>query len=151
MILGSSTQNPIWFIAVVLAVIGLFIWNAISAPKQGWNVLAEKFRAGMKPDGAKITQITGVMNGRKLYPKGLTALISEEGIYLTTGFPFSWTHPPLFIKWSDMTNFKENRVGEVGFNLQATVQYTDKKLELELPIKLSDEFKQKVGICLSTF
>ncbi|MBX7158050.1 MAG: hypothetical protein K1X66_06665 [Verrucomicrobiae bacterium] len=141
-------ENPISWIIIFLIVVGLVILSAINTPKRGWNVLAEKFRAGMKPDGAKITQITGVMNGRKLYPKGLLALISEEGIYLTTGFPYAWTHPPLFMKWSEMTGYKENRVGEVGFNLQATVCYADKKLELELPIKLSDEFKEKAGIQL---
>lgn len=141
-------ENSWWIAVIFLAVIGLVISSIINTPKQGWNVLAEKFRAGTKPDGTKITQITGIINGKKLYPKGLSALISEEGIYLTTGFPFAWTHPPLFIKWSKMTGYKENRVGEKGFNLQAIIQHADKKLELELPIKLSDEFKQKVGIIL---
>ena len=48
-----------------------------------------------------------------------------------------------------MTDYKENQIGEKGFNLQASIQHFDKRLDLELLIKLSDDFKQKVGIQLA--
>lgn len=137
-------------ILVFCFVIGVMVWSVMRMSKQGWSVLAERFKAGIKPEGAKISQVTGTINGRKIYKKVLIVFVSEEGLYLKTGFPFFWNHPPLFIKWSEMTHYKENRVGDIGFNLQASVQYCDKRLDLELPIKLSEDFKQKAGIKLST-
>ena len=93
-----------------LVVCGLSV--AVQAHFSGWYRLAKRYRASTPFSGR--TWHLRATSFRAFTSYWLTFVIgaNREGIYLAQCWPWSWTHPPLFVPWGDV-KFEHRRWYEV--------------------------------------
>ncbi|NOK57310.1 MAG: hypothetical protein GFH27_549309n44 [Chloroflexi bacterium AL-W] len=87
---------PIFFVGLFVSVI------FVTASRSGWTLLA-KYYVFQPPFTGKKWHMQSAHMGFSHYRGCLTVGSSNEGLYLSTSFLFSFGHSPLFIPWSDIT------------------------------------------------
>ncbi len=91
------------FIIVPLVFIGFwrFFCFCISAAA-GWNKLARFYRAENEFTG-KLHKHNNCTLGGSRYQSALYLGSNQKGLYISVLFFIRWSHPPLFIPWSEIT------------------------------------------------
>jgi hypothetical protein len=101
---SDSSQFPVWF---PLFFIGMWLLvSTFFAFISGWLSLARRFRAGLRPEGQKVT---GQVKQMGVVPENRVThmIVSDSGLYLYAGLLFRFLHPALLIPWSDVRLVRE--------------------------------------------
>ncbi|MEI7833330.1 MAG: hypothetical protein WCJ56_09045 [bacterium] len=97
----------------ILAFIVFFIciWCLVSLVLSlisGWYRMAKIFRSVRKPEGKYFRWQSGII-WYVNYNNVLNIHVSEEGIFISLIWLFSFGSPPLFIPWNDIYNLHEEQ------------------------------------------
>jgi hypothetical protein len=135
-LIRDSIPAPLSIGSFLLFFVGM--WCGISlllSAMGGWRRLAGGFRAGDEPCGKLFFMQSGKV-GLVNYSSCLTIHSASNGFYLSVWLPFRLGHPPLFIPWSAIRNFRPRRFlwferveFDVGSPNVATLQLSKKIFE----------------------
>ena len=96
------------------------IWITTSylvAWRSGWKKLAEHYRATNTPSGKTFYFESCVVN-KSAYKKGMTIIVSEQGLFMKVLPIFRFGHAPLFIPWANINTIEKKPLsGWAAFNL----------------------------------
>jgi hypothetical protein len=106
----------------------------------GWRRLSEFFPAANPPEGTRFRMQSGSI-GLVNYSSCLTIYSNDDGVYLSTLWPFRLGHPPLLIPWGEIHDvttsrflWMEDAVFQVGSPTVAKMRLSKKVFEgRELP------------------
>lgn len=95
----NDAVTPVAFlVAFAIFWIGLarlFAWIS------GWSALAERFRAGERPDGERVRWASAQLGGVS-FKNCLNVTLAERGLHLVPTWGFRLFMPALFLPWSEV-------------------------------------------------
>jgi hypothetical protein len=107
--MGHGSTISMWLVALLIIVVWplffILLWSAIlffMSAAGGWRRLARKYAAKETPAGGRSFSWISGMVGIARYNRTLLVTVTEAGIYVKTRRIFSFSHPPLFIPWSEI-------------------------------------------------
>jgi hypothetical protein len=132
---------PPWM-ALLFALMFVGLWCGVClilARFGGWSRLAARFPATSAPIGDKVP-FTSAKFGLVRYSNVLSAVRTNEGLYLSIWLPWRLGHPPLFIPWPEMRNLQTSRT--FGFDWADVTVDTPHPVKIRLPLKLVTPYLQ---------
>lgn len=123
---------PLWwiFICVVIAHIG------------GWHELASSYRAEQPFAGARWRFQSGRMRSWMGYNNCLTVGADSSGLHLSMLFLFRAGHPPLFVRWDEMTVASTKHLFTTTFDFRFRAA---PGIPLVVGVRLADRLKAAAG------
>jgi hypothetical protein len=102
----DPSESPVAFLIYFLA-----LWVAVTSLLgflSGWPMLAREYRAANRPSG---TTLRGEVSRIGIVPEhNVTGMVvSEQGLYLWTLWPFRLLRPPLLIPWANFQNVRQGK------------------------------------------
>ncbi len=95
-------MSEVWPVAVLFPLLWVGVITGIGF-LSGWNRLATRYRAEREFHGKLWRFQSGRMRWGMGYNNCLTVGADGLGLYLSMLLPFRMGHPPLFVRWQDLT------------------------------------------------
>jgi hypothetical protein len=134
-------KAEVWLAALLFLLIWVGVITAIGY-LSGWNRLATRYRADREFHGRLWRFQSGRMRWGMGYNNCLTVGADGLGLYLSMLVPFRMGHPPLFVRWQDLTVTPVKWLFFRGCKIE--FRY-DPGLSLSISERLEDRLRTEAG------